>query len=334
MLRRRSLIITIIVLSLLVPTAASFATGPEDFSVAINAADLMVDVQSLAQNIGARPMGSEGERLAGEYIANRFSSMGYPVAVQEFVTTSPQRDGMPASGPVNSRNVIATKPGDAQILVIGAHMDSPAVGVGAGDNASGVAAMLGVAQALTDVQLQHTVVFVAFGAEEGGSPSGAEFYIQSLGEQINNVVAMLNIDAVGIGDELNVYAGAEVTWPTPVDPTPIIHPGPTWVRELALNVAGTMGQALRTSPAETWKGFTGDWSDHYAFVTANVPVAYFEAWQWNVGDAWWGQETATGDVMKTTNDVYEAIKPAQVESAAEIIAAIAASIANDPALPA
>jgi hypothetical protein len=311
---------------------ASFATGPDDFSVSISAADLMVDVQSLAETIGARPMGSDGERLAGEYVANRFTGMGYPVQVQEFVTTPPQREGMPASGPVTSRNIIATKPGDAKILVIGAHMDSPAVGVGAGDNASGVAAMLGVAQALQDVQLVHTVVFVAFGAEEGGSPSGAEFYIQSLGDQINNVVAMLNIDAVGIGDALNVYAGAEVTWPTPIDPTPIIHPGPTWVRDLALNVAGTMGQPLRTSPAETWKGFTGDWSDHYAFVMANVPVAYFEAWQWDTGDPWWGQETAVGDVMKTTGDVYGAIKPAQVESAAEIIAATAASIANDTAL--
>lgn len=333
MFHRRTLIATIIVLSLLVPTAVSFATGPEDFSVAINAADLMVDVQTLAQNIGARPMGSEGERLAGEYISGRFSSMGYPVQVQEFVTTLPQRDGMPASGPVSSWNIIATKPGDAQILVIGAHMDSPAVGVGAGDNASGIAAMLGVAQALQDVQLAHTVVFVAFGAEEGGSPSGAEYYIQSLGDQINNVVAMLNIDAVGIGDALNVYAGAEVTWPTPVDPTPIIHAGPTWVRDLALNVAGTMSQSLRTSPAETWKGFTGDWSDHYAFVMADVPIAYFEAWQWDAGDAWWGQETAAGDLMKTTSDVYEAIKPAQVESATEIIAATAAAIANNPTLP-
>jgi hypothetical protein len=127
-----------------------------------------------------------------------------------------------------------------------------------------------------------------------------------------------------------VYAGAEITWPTPIDPTPIIHPGPTWVRDLALDAARNMDLPLRTSPVETWKGFTGDWSDHYAFVMAGVPVAYFEAWQWDAGDPWWGQETASGDVMKTSMDVFEAVKPAQVEMAAEIVAATTAAIAALP----
>jgi len=196
-----------------------------------------------------------------------------------------------------------------------------------------VAAMIGVAQALREVQVAHTVVFVAFGAEENGAPSGADVYIQSLGDRIHNVIAMLNIDSVGVGDALNVYAGAEITWPTPVDPTPIIHPGPTWVRDLALDLASATGTPLRTSPDATWKGFTGDWSDHYAFVLAGVPIAYFEAWQWDVGDPWWGQETAHGDIMKTTQDVVEAVKPAQVETAAEIVAATAIQIATSPFLP-
>src|SRR5690554_1746318 len=133
MVHRRLIVSALLLVCLLAPVAFSFASGPRDFSRVINADDLMLHVQSLAGHIGARPMGSEGERLAAEYIAGRFAGMGYAVEVQEFQTTPPQREGMPASGPVTSRNVIATLPGDEQILVIGAHMDSPVTGVGAGD---------------------------------------------------------------------------------------------------------------------------------------------------------------------------------------------------------
>jgi len=237
---------------------------------------------------------------------------------------------------VQSRNVIARRSGDDQVVVIGAHMDSVTAGTGADDNASGVAAMLAAAEALKDVTPMHTLVFVAFGAEEGGSPTGAEAYVESLGDGIQNVVAMLNIDTVGVGTSTNVYAGATITWPEGEEDNaaPTIDGGPTWVRDLALSLADTMGLTFGTTPADTWDGFTGDWSDHYPFVLAGVPVAYFEAWQWTGAEnPWWGQETAGGDVMHSAKDVYDVVVPEKVEAVAELVAATTYAIATSATLP-
>ena len=291
----------------------------------------MSHVRALSVAVGTRPMGSEAEARAAGYVAAALEDWGYAVEIQTFETSPPSAEEGAEPEPVVSRNVVAVKPGDEQIVVVGAHLDSERVGAGAGDNASGVAAMLATARALADVDTTHTLVFVAFGAEEGGDPTGAAVYVESLGNEIENVVAMLNIDTVGIGTNLNVYAGAVVTWPEAdaEDQAPVIEGGPVWVRDAALDLAAEMGLPFGTSPAETWGGFTGDWSDHYEFVLAGVPVAYFEAWQWEgAEDPWWGQETADGDVLGTERDIYENVVPEKVEMMAEVIAATTAAIAT------
>lgn len=303
------------------------AQDPPDFLALIGAEGVMAHVHALAVEIGPRPMGSEAEARAAEYVAAALGSWGYAVEMQEFETLAPSGRGV-----VTSRNVIATRRGSdptAPPVVLGAHLDSVPSGPGAGDNASGVAALLGAAEALRDFEPAHTLVFVAFGAEESGSPSGAQVFLDSLGGGAADVLAMINIDSVGVGAALYVYAGAEVAWPDGRNAAPEIAGGPVWVRDLALDLAAEMNIPLRTTPGETWDGFIGDWSDHYPFVKAGVPVAYFEAWLWeDAGDPWWGQETRDGDVMHTQRDVYRAVKPAQVEQAAELVAATAAAIAS------
>jgi len=295
---RKLLVAAVMIGSLLVPVAVSVAQGPPDFVGVIDAEDVMAHVRALAVAIGARPMGSDAEARAADYVAAALTDWGYDVSVQEFEATPPSEDEESEVPPITSRNVIGTKAGDEQMIVIGAHLDSVTDGTGAGDNASGVAALLAAAEALAGVETQHTLVFVAFGAEEGGRPSGAEVYVERLGDDAEDVIAMINIDSVGVGTNLNVYAGAVITWPDDEDADPVIEGGPVWVRDVALDLAAELNLPFDTSPAETWGGFTGDWSDHYAFVLAGVPVAYFEAWQWaGAENPWWGQETAEGDVM-------------------------------------
>lgn len=277
----------------------------------------------------SRPPGSEAEARAADYVAVTLRDWGYAVEIQTFETR-------PAGGGerVLSRNVIATRPGGDRLVIAGAHLDSVEAGTGAGDNASGVAALLAAAKALRDVELAHTLVFVAFGAEERGDPSGAQVYVDHLGARAADVIAMLNIDSVGVGDALYVYAGAPVSWPGGPNAAPEIGTGPVWVRDLALDLAAGLGLTFQTSPPETWGGYTGDWSDHYAFVEAGIPVAYFEAWRWDgAPNPWWGQETADGDIMHTAGDVYEAVKPVQVEQVAELVAATLAAIASGAAGP-
>lgn len=322
---KRSWIALLLVASLLFPASGAVAHQAPDFAATITAEHVMTFVKALAVDIGARPAGSEVETRAADYIAGRFRAWGYEVEIQEFELTP--------SSPVVSRNVIARRSGDDQIVVVGAHMDSTGPGTGADDNASGVAAMLAAADALKDITPVHTLVFVAFGAEEGGL-FGSKAYVKSLGDGIQNVIAMLNIDTVGVGTHTNVYAGATITWPEDEDAAPTIDGGPTWVRDLALSLAGTLNLTFSTTPEDTWGGFTGDWSDHYPFVLAGVPVAYFEAWQWEgAADPWWGQETAQGDVMETAQDVYDVVVPEKVEAVAELAAVTTYAIATSATIP-
>ena len=90
-----------------------------------------------------RPIGSDGERKAAQYLQRRFREMGYQVTTQTY-TDDAGRKGT---------NVIAARSAsgpDADILVFSAHHDSVPTAYGANDNASGVAALLFAAEALKD----------------------------------------------------------------------------------------------------------------------------------------------------------------------------------------
>ncbi|HVO71350.1 MAG TPA: M20/M25/M40 family metallo-hydrolase [Aggregatilineaceae bacterium] len=333
MFRRRTVIALLVSASLLLPVSGVVAQQAPDFAATITAENVMAHIKALSVDIGTRPAGSEAETRAADYIAGKFRAWGYEVEVQEFEFEAPPVEGEASAEPGTSRNVIARRTGDDQVVVVGAHMDSVTEGTGADDNASGVAAMLAAAEALKDVEPVHTMVFVAFGSEEIGD-LGADEYVKSLGDDIQKVVAMLNIDTVGAGTSTNVYAGATITWPEDENAAPTIEGGPTWVRDLALSLAGTMNLTFGTTPADTWGGFTGDWSDHYPFVLAGVPVAYFEAWQWTGAEnPWWGQETAQGDVLHTAQDVYDVVVPEKVETVAELVSATTYAIATSATLP-
>lgn len=316
--------VLLVIVSLCVPAGLSRADGLPDVKALITADEVMGHLYALSMTIGARPMGSQAEADGLQYVADILGEYGYLVTWQEFETTPPGEDAQP----VQSGNVVGVLPGDEQILVIGAHVDSVTDGTGAGDNASGVAAVLAAARVLAEADLTHTVMIVGFGAEEGGDPSGATVFVEQLGDDIANVIAMINVDSVGVGTTLNVYAGAEITWPEEEGAAPEIVGGPTWVRDTALDLAAELELPFSTSPEDTWGGFTGDWSDHYAFVLAGVPIVYFEAWQWAPAeDPWWGQETAEGDVMHTEGDIFENVVPEKVEMSGELIAATAYVIA-------
>ena len=328
MLHRRMFVTLLLLASLLLPGALSIAQESPDLVALITAEQVMAHVEALSVDIGARPMGTDAEAEAADYIAGQFEAWGYEVEIQEFETDPPQGEAEIDMTAVTSRNVIATLSGDDEVLVVGAHMDSVTDGTGAGDNASGVAAMLAAAEGLSDMDVVHTVVFIAFGAEEDGDPTGADYYVEQLGDDIEDVIAMINLDSVGVGTNLNVYAGAAITWPEDEESAPEIEGGPVWVRDLALDLADEMGLPFGTTPDDTWGGFTGDWSDHYSFVLEDVPIVYFEAWQWeDAENPWWGQETAEGDVMHTQDDVYENVVPEKVEMAAELLAATTAAMA-------
>jgi alkaline phosphatase isozyme conversion protein len=283
-------------------------------------------IRALAVEIGARPAATHAEVLAAEYIAAQFEQWGYAVAIQEFE--------VPAAIPRVSRNVVAHRPsslpsGDGKTILAGAHMDSVSAGTGADDNAAGVAVLLAAAEALAAMDTVRPITFVAFGAEEVGQ-HGSQHFVDALSEEaLADLLVMVNIDTVGMGDYLHAYAGAR-SGRTYMD----FEPGPTWARDFALETAGALGHAILTTPEESWNGFIGPWSDHAPFAARGVPIVYFERWNWHTGnDPNWGQETVERDYLHTPDDVFENLDVAKVVPVAETVTAFIAALATDTEAP-
>jgi hypothetical protein len=132
-----------------------------------------------------------------------------------------------------THNVIGVAPGRdplraREVVVIGAHYDGLGLGGkgsldpvpgeihnGADDNASGVSALLELAQffAYPTNRPERTLVFVAFGAEEEGMLGSARF-VTDPPVPLASVVGMINMDMIGrLEDEVIVYGvGSSSIW--------------------------------------------------------------------------------------------------------------------------
>ena len=100
-------------------------------------------------------------------------------------------------------NVICVMRGSsAETVVVGAHFDHAEIGQGIVDNWSGASLLPSLLESLKGVPRKHTFIFVGFTGEEDGE-LGSEFYVKELpAEQMANVVAMVNMDSLGLGPTL------------------------------------------------------------------------------------------------------------------------------------
>ncbi len=174
-----------------------------------------------------RMSGKKGNILAAEYIKGEFEKYGLPTMYDKFSINRTN------SGPKNERgddftqNVYAWIEGSDPILkneivVIGAHMDHIGYGPsmsrskkitihpGADDNASGVAALLEIAEAMSKEKFKRTIVFQAYSAEEMGL-IGSKHYVNNPKfptntPDIKKHIAMINMDMVGFLNEGYYYA--------------------------------------------------------------------------------------------------------------------------------
>ena len=174
-----------------------------------------------------------------------------------------------------SQNVVAMLPGSDSVLkseyiVVGAHFDhlgmggpgsgsraTDTVGIhnGADDNASGVAAVIQLAEKLAAAKNnKRSIIFAAFGAEEMGL-IGSKAFTNKPPVDINKIVTMFNFDMVGRLDAstngLSV-GGTQTSKET----------------ETLLNDLNT-GFTLGFSPEGVGP------SDHASFYLQNIPVIYF-----------------------------------------------------------
>lgn len=99
-----------------------------------------------------------------------------------------------------------------EVIIVGGHLDHLGrcyeIMPGANDNASGVAVIMGLAEALTrsSIELRRTVLFCCFGAEEQGVV-GSRFYTENPIFPLENTLCLINLDSVGAGDRLRGGSG-------------------------------------------------------------------------------------------------------------------------------
>jgi len=168
-----------------------------------------------------------------------------------------------------TRNVIAqTKTGStANVVMIGAHLDSVAEGPGINDNGSGVAAVLETALQLgNSPQVTNAVRFGFWGAEEHGL-LGSRNYVQTLNEDaLKDVALYLNFDMLGSPNPgYFTYDGDQSTPPNDNNGVPRVPEGSAGIeRTLVAYLKGADKPAEDTS-------FDGR-SDYDAFTLAGVPA--------------------------------------------------------------
>ena len=168
-----------------------------------------------------------------------------------------------------TRNVIAqTKTGStANIVMVGAHLDSVPDGPGINDNGSGVAAVLETALQLgNSPQVSNAVRFGFWGAEELGL-LGSNNYVQSLNiDALKDIALYLNFDMLGSPNPgYFTYDGDQSTKPNDNDGVPRVPEGSAGIeRTLAAYLKGAGKPPEDTS-------FDGR-SDYDGFTQSGVPA--------------------------------------------------------------
>jgi len=149
-----------------------------------------------APELDGRAPGTDGDRAARTHIVERFRCLGLAAGGERGSYEQPFDD---------TANVIGYVAGSdpkvgAEIVLVGAHHDHLGGGkLGANDNASGVAALLAVAQAVRQAGApRRTIAFVTYGAEERGLV-GSTYLVAHppAALPLDRIVEVINLDMVG-----------------------------------------------------------------------------------------------------------------------------------------
>ena len=236
---------------------------------------LQVDVVYLSSDLlQGRETGKEGEKMAARYIATRFKDLGLKPAGQDgtffhtfdfkFKPNPHSDEGMENRTGTNVVGLIDN--GSKNTVVIGAHYDhlghgifgsrhtgDPAIHNGADDNASGVAAILRLAEKLKGgMYSNNNYLLMGFSGEELGL-YGSKFFIKNPTVKKESINYMINLDMVG---RLNDEKVLVVTG---------VGTSPAWA---AIDKIETV---MKLSKSQSGMGP----SDHASFYLEDIPVINF-----------------------------------------------------------
>lgn len=237
-----------------------------------NVASMKSHVKYLSSSIlEGRKAGSEGEKLAVEYVADIFKEYG--------VTLLSPADGdvfgikKENGDTLTSRNVVGVVEGydknlREKYIVVGARLDNlgtmmmtvdgqqqEKVFYGANGNASGLAMMLELARMvkLNSIVFRRSVIFVAFGASKE-SYAGAWYFLNRSFSYADDIDAMINLDMLGTG-----YNGFYAYTSSNADMNALIN-------GLSASLQPILPSVTASEPYP---------SDHRAFYSSEIPSVVF-----------------------------------------------------------
>jgi len=98
-----------------------------------------------------------------------------------------------------------------EVIIVGGHLDHLGrcyeIMPGANDNASAIAVILGLAEAMSKsaIQPRRSIMFNCFGAEEQ-AVAGSKYYMEHPVVPLEKTIAFINMDGVGCGDTISALA--------------------------------------------------------------------------------------------------------------------------------
>ena len=296
---------------------ASITAAAELLSAAhatIRAADAGRHVGVLADDtFEGREGGSRGGRAAATYIAEQLTRIGVEPA-GDGGTYYQSFGGM--------RNILAILPGSdpalaSELVVVGAHYDHVGYGNadnsygpfgyvhnGADDNASGVAGLLEVAEAMQHLPARprRPILFAFWDGEEKGLLGSAHFLrVRPAALAGMRLVFSLNLDMIGRlrGNRLEVYGSR-----TGIG-----------LREAVLQANNRPANGAALELVHVWD--IDEDSDHYTFIAANVPTVMFH--------------TGLHDNYHRPSDDAHLVNLDGIEPVARLTLGFVTAMADDPA---
>ncbi len=229
----------------------------------------------------------------------------------------------------NGRNVVALFEGSdpnlkSQAVLLTAHHDHMGeanghIYNGADDNASGVAALLEIAKALTagKARLKRSVLFVSYDGEERIF-LGSYYYVTHPIIPLDQTIANVNLDMIGRNEN-------DANWPVPADGNANMvnvlgtryNPG---VRKVIDHENEHIGLKLDykmdvVDPDSLWSR-----SDHFWFATLHIPQVEFQ--------------TGLHPDYHTDNDTWDRINYPKITRIVRLVLLSVADLANAPQKPA
>ncbi len=231
---------------------------------------LVEDLRTLSSaEMQGRAPGTAGSQRARAYIVERLRAIGVGPLYNRYERPfTAQAKGRTIRG----RNVLAVIEGTDmttdRVIVLGAHYDHWGVREGkifhgADDNASGVAGLLAIAEALKANPPKHRVILAFWDAEEPGY-FGSKAFVADPPIPLDRIALNINLDMISRSDKGELYAVGGLSWPAV---QPILD-------DLAKAAPVTLKFGHEGPP---WEGSDVwiDGSDHYQFHLKGIPFVYF-----------------------------------------------------------